>query len=242
MSLHLHNPYIVSMQGSLKTGPSLSSFPVLCGGKDGVCEHQPSKSPHPPQSMPEHGKEAVEPVKEAASNWKKQIDNDGKFYYWNSGTKEYTYSKPDGYIEDAADKWEKQLVEEGKFIYVNHGLKLFSYTKPEGWSENAADTEATQNAADTEATQNAAESQAAQNAESQESSRFKHCTAFYLPVEYNFLVSYLNTRINFCAAGTNVFVRLPIFDEIFPLTFKVFHWVNTVYATGRLPLSTWGRD
>ena len=135
MSLHLHNPYIVRMQGSLKTGPSMPSFPVLCGGKDGVCEpvqkpetddrskpekpepqQMPSKPPPPPQSMQEHGKEAVEPVKGDASKWEKQVDNDGNFCYWNSGTKKYTYTQPEGWSENKADKWEKQLDKSRKFF------------------------------------------------------------------------------------------------------------------------------
>lgn len=171
MSLHLHNPYIVSMQGSLKTGPvfTMPNFPVICGGgscggKNGV--HEPGQQP---DVAPKPGEEP------------KQMDAGIK-----PGAGPEAASEP---VKGAAPKWEK-VVENGRVIWVDHTRKMISYTKPEDWSENEADTEAAQ-IAEAQATQNA-ESQDTQNAESQELSRFKHCTAFYLPVEFNFLEYYLN--------------------------------------------------
>jgi hypothetical protein len=152
MSLHLHNPYIVSMQGSLKTN-GLSDMLCVgggCGRKDGV--HEPGAKPGEDEGRrPEDEGRRPEPQQQMP-------------------------------VQRAPPKW-KKVEENGHFLWVDHERKMLSYSKPEGWSENEANTEARQDAA---------KSQTAQNAESQESSRFKHCTAFYLPVECNFLVSYLN--------------------------------------------------
>jgi hypothetical protein len=164
MSLHLHNPYIVSMQGSLK----ITGFPVLCGGgacgKNGV--HEPGPQPMQDAGLKPDSEPQAPPQQHAGA---KSMPGAGP----------EAASEP---VKGAASQWEKVLDDNGKFFYMNHDTGQFSYEKPEGWSENEADTEATQ----------ITEEKATQNAESQELSRFKHCTACYLPVELKTMESYLN--------------------------------------------------